>query len=133
MRHFATENRSPFTRRGLTGKSYGELSVPDTDISFVSSGRPSIDRIFPAFYDNTETSRTPPRLSNFSDIDSNYSFESLHHGRKSLDQGGFSPELSTFSNESDQMPSAAVRAFSHSFEYQKCRTCIFYKRISLCL
>ncbi|KAH8503958.1 hypothetical protein H0E87_011559 [Populus deltoides] len=99
--------RSPFTRRGLTGKSYGELSVPDTDISFVSSGRPSIDRIFPAFYDNTETSRTPPRLSNFSDIDSNYSFESLHHGRKSLDQGGFSPELSTFSNESDQMPSAA--------------------------
>ncbi|XP_011006665.1 PREDICTED: U-box domain-containing protein 35 isoform X2 [Populus euphratica] len=99
--------RSPFTRRGLTGKSYGELSVPDTDISFVSSGRPSIDRIFPAFYDNTETNRTPPRLSNFSDIDSNYSFESLHHGRTSLDKGGFSPELSTFSNESDQMPSAA--------------------------
>nr|TKS07752.1 hypothetical protein D5086_0000110060 [Populus alba] len=99
--------RSPFTRRGLTGKSYGELSVPDTDISFVSSGRPSIDRIFPAFYDNTETNRTPPRLSNFSDIDSNYSFESLHHGRRSLDQGGFSPELSTFSYESDQMPSAA--------------------------
>ncbi|KAJ6361130.1 hypothetical protein OIU78_001716 [Salix suchowensis] len=99
--------RSPFTRRGLTGKSYGELSVPDTDISFVSSGRPSIDRIFPGFCDNTETSRTPPRLSNFSDIDSNYSFESLHYGRKSLDQGGFSPELSTFSNEGDQMPSAA--------------------------
>ncbi|KAJ6697616.1 U-BOX DOMAIN-CONTAINING PROTEIN 34-LIKE [Salix purpurea] len=99
--------RSPFTRRGLTGKSYGELSVPDSDISFVSSGRPSIDRIFPGFCDNTETSRTPPRLSNFSDIDSNYSFESLHYGRKSLDQGGFSPELSTFSNEGDQMPSAA--------------------------
>ncbi|KAJ6745195.1 U-BOX DOMAIN-CONTAINING PROTEIN 34-LIKE [Salix koriyanagi] len=99
--------RSPFTRRGLTGKSYGELSVPDTDISFVSSGRPSIDRIFPGFCDNTETSRTPPRLSNFSDIDSNYSFESLHYARKSLDQGGFSPELSTFSNEGDQMLSAA--------------------------
>ncbi|CAK7354368.1 unnamed protein product [Dovyalis caffra] len=104
---FATENRSPFTRKGLNGKSYGELSVPDTDISFVSSGRPSIDRIFPSFYDNTETSRTPPRLSNISDIDSNYSFESSHYGRRSMDQSGFSPELSNFSNESDQMLSAS--------------------------
>ncbi|KAH8481334.1 hypothetical protein H0E87_028992 [Populus deltoides] len=99
--------RSPFTRRGLNGKSYGELSVPDSDISFVSSGRASIDSIFPAFYDNTETSRTPPRLSNMSDFDSNYSFESLHYGRRSMDQGGFSPELSPFSHESDQLPSAA--------------------------
>ncbi|XP_011002967.1 PREDICTED: U-box domain-containing protein 35-like [Populus euphratica] len=99
--------RSPFTRRGLNGKSYGELSVPDSDISFVSSGRASIDSIFPAFYDNTETSRTPPRLSNISDFDSNYSFESLHYGRRSMDQGGFSPELSPFSHESDQLPSAA--------------------------
>uniref|UniRef100_A0A6N2MCU6 RING-type E3 ubiquitin transferase n=1 Tax=Salix viminalis TaxID=40686 RepID=A0A6N2MCU6_SALVM len=98
---------SPFTRRGLNGKSYGELSVPDSDISFVSSGRASIDNIFPPFYDNTETSRTPPRLSNISDLDSNYSFESLHYGRRSMDQGGFSPELSSFSHESDQLPSAA--------------------------
>ncbi|KAL9338566.1 hypothetical protein Peur_067581 [Populus x canadensis] len=79
----------------------------DSDISFVSSGRASIDSIFPAFYDNTETSRTPPRLSNMSDFDSNYSFESLHYGRRSMDQGGFSPELSPFSHESDQLPSAA--------------------------
>ncbi|KAJ6373436.1 hypothetical protein OIU76_027722 [Salix suchowensis] len=99
--------RSPFTRRGLNGKSYGELSVPDSDISFVSSGRASIDNIFPPFYDNIETSRTPPRLSNISDLDSNYSFESLHYGRRSMDQGGFSPELSSFSHESDQLPSAA--------------------------
>ncbi|KAJ6434696.1 hypothetical protein OIU84_000017 [Salix udensis] len=99
--------RSPFTRRGLNGKSYGELSVPDSDISFVSSGRASIDNIFPPFYDCTETSRTPPRLSNISDLDSNYSFESLHYGRRSMDQGGFSPELSSFSHESDQLPSAA--------------------------
>ncbi|KAG5222000.1 U-box domain-containing protein [Salix suchowensis] len=98
---------SPFTRRGLNGKSYGELSVPDSDISFVSSGRASIDNIFPPFYDNIETSRTPPRLSNISDLDSNYSFESLHYGRRSMDQGGFSPELSSFSHESDQLPSAA--------------------------
>ncbi|KAJ6673770.1 U-BOX DOMAIN-CONTAINING PROTEIN 34-LIKE [Salix viminalis] len=98
---------SPFTRRGLNGKSYGELSVPDSDISFVSSGRASIDNIFPPFYDCTETSRTPPRLSNISDLDSNYSFESLHYGRRSMDQGGFSPELSSFSHESDQLPSAA--------------------------
>ncbi|KAF9661939.1 hypothetical protein SADUNF_Sadunf18G0001200 [Salix dunnii] len=107
IRFFASENRSPFTRRGLNGKSYGELSVPDSDISFVSSGRASIDNIFPPFYDNTETSRTPPRLSNISDLDSNYSFESLNYGRRSMDQGGFSPELSSFSHESEQLPSAA--------------------------
>ncbi|CBI24063.3 unnamed protein product, partial [Vitis vinifera] len=42
------EIKSPFTRgRASLSKSYGELSVPETDISFVSSGRPSIDHIFP--------------------------------------------------------------------------------------
>ncbi|KAJ4964120.1 hypothetical protein NE237_024059 [Protea cynaroides] len=73
--------RSPFTRgRGPTGKSYGELSAPDTDISFVSSGRPSIDRMFPSLYDHLESGRTS-RLSTSSDID-NRSFETLRPGNK---------------------------------------------------
>lgn len=95
--------RSPFTRKGPNGRSYADLPTPpESDISFVSSGRPSIDRIFPAFYES-DTSRTPPsRLSNFSDFDNNYSFESASQfGRKSLDIG--SPH--SVSQESD---SAAV-------------------------
>ncbi|KAK2986984.1 LOW QUALITY PROTEIN: hypothetical protein RJ640_024882 [Escallonia rubra] len=62
-------NRSPFThRRGPNGKSYRELSSLDTDISFVSSGRPSIDRLFPSYGYSFEMGATP-RFSNFSDID----------------------------------------------------------------
>ncbi|GKU87556.1 hypothetical protein SLEP1_g1940 [Rubroshorea leprosula] len=91
--------RSPFTRRGPNGKSYPELATPDTDISFVSSGRPSIDRIFPSFYDSEASSRTsnktPPRLSNFSDIDNNYSFESP-------------PTFSSVSQESDRLSSSSA-------------------------
>ncbi|XP_020578788.1 U-box domain-containing protein 35-like isoform X2 [Phalaenopsis equestris] len=37
--------KSPFTR-GIHGKSYPDYSQTETDISFVSSGRPSIDRAF---------------------------------------------------------------------------------------
>ncbi|KAI3468440.1 hypothetical protein Pfo_025103 [Paulownia fortunei] len=75
--------KSPFThRRAPNGKAY-ELSPPETDISFVSSARGSVD-VFPAFNESFEGSPTPPRLSGFSDID--YSgFESCHHGRKSVD------------------------------------------------
>ncbi|RRT74846.1 hypothetical protein B296_00006600 [Ensete ventricosum] len=46
--------RSPFTRGTRATKSYGEMMM-DSDISFVSSGRPSFDRGY------------PPRLSNMSD------------------------------------------------------------------
>ncbi|XP_024014162.1 U-box domain-containing protein 52 isoform X2 [Eutrema salsugineum] len=77
--------RSPFTRRGY-GRSYGDLSVPESDISFVSSGRPSIDRIFPNIYDNNDPNRTPPRLSNFSDMDYSPSIDqSSNYGRRSVD------------------------------------------------
>ncbi|KAK9279235.1 hypothetical protein L1049_012913 [Liquidambar formosana] len=93
--------KSPFSRgKGLNGKSYGELSGPDTDISFVSSGRASIDRIFPSFYDNNELGRTP-RLSNSSDIDY-HGPESPHFGCKSMDIN--SPhEFSSFSQENDRL------------------------------
>ncbi|KAK2659107.1 hypothetical protein Ddye_005640 [Dipteronia dyeriana] len=98
--------RSPFTRRGYNTKSYGEF--PDTDISFVSTGRPSIDRIFPNFYENVEqsASRTPPRLSNTSDLDMGNSFESMHFGRRSLDINSPS-EFSSVSNEGDRLSNAS--------------------------
>lgn len=91
---------SPFTRRGLNGKSYGELSVPDSDISFVSSGRPSIDRIFPPYYDSMEYGR-PPRLSNGSDMD-RQSIDSLPMGRKSVDIMNSPPEFSSISQGSSE-------------------------------
>lgn len=98
--------RSPFTRRGYNAKSYGEL--PDTDISFVSTGRPSIDRIFPNFYENVEqsASRTPPRLSNTSDMDMGNSFESMNFGRRSFDINSPS-EFSSVSNEGDRLSNAS--------------------------
>ncbi|XP_019054017.1 PREDICTED: U-box domain-containing protein 35-like [Nelumbo nucifera] len=76
--HEELENfRSPFTcRKAPNGRSYGELPMPDSDISFVSSGRPSVDRAFaPSLYDHMESVRTP-RLSNASDLDGR-SFESM--------------------------------------------------------
>ncbi|XWS70637.1 hypothetical protein CRYUN_Cryun03dG0063800 [Craigia yunnanensis] len=99
--------RSPFTRRGLNGKSYPDLRMPDTDISFVSSGRPSIDRTFPAFYDNQETTRNAPRLSNVSDIESNLSFESMKFGRKSVDISS-PPDFSPVSQDSDRFSNSSA-------------------------
>ncbi|CAE6006276.1 unnamed protein product [Arabidopsis arenosa] len=98
--------RSPFTRRG-NGKSYGDLSVPESDISFISSGRPSIDRIFPSLYDNNDPNRTPHRLSNFSDMDnSSILDQSSNYGRRSVDMN--SPtDYSTGSFESERFSSAS--------------------------
>ncbi|GAV63651.1 Pkinase domain-containing protein/Usp domain-containing protein [Cephalotus follicularis] len=96
--------RSPFTRKGLNGKSYGEIPLPDTDISFVSSGRPSIDRIFPSLYDNIDSGRNPQRLSNISDLDEMGSFESMHFGRRSVDTSSPPPpEFSSVSMESGRL------------------------------
>ncbi|XVE97787.1 hypothetical protein REPUB_Repub03eG0048900 [Reevesia pubescens] len=103
--------RSPFTRRGLNGKSYPDLPMPETDISFVSSGRPSVDRTFPAFYDNQETNRTGPRMSNFSDIDSNVSFESfgvdMQFGRTSVDINS-PPDISLVSQDSERISNSSA-------------------------
>ncbi|XP_074565005.1 U-box domain-containing protein 52-like [Curcuma longa] len=63
--HKETESiKSPFTRGGhiSSTRSYGEVML-ESDISFVSNGRPSFERTY------------PPRSSNVSDIN-NYSFES---------------------------------------------------------
>ncbi|KAG6585411.1 U-box domain-containing protein 35, partial [Cucurbita argyrosperma subsp. sororia] len=83
--HENIEFRSPFTRKGYNGKMPGEMSVPDTDISFVGSGRPSVDKLFPTYYDAVDPGRMPPRLSNGTDGDIYHSFESQPFGRKSLD------------------------------------------------
>ncbi|KAK4729185.1 hypothetical protein R3W88_022173 [Solanum pinnatisectum] len=84
--------KSPFThRKGPNGKPY-EISLPDTDISYVSSGRPSIDNIYSSLSDSYESGGpTPPRLSGFSDFDSQ-SFDSTQFGRRSVDTTP--PELS---------------------------------------
>ncbi|KAL2489878.1 Protein kinase protein with adenine nucleotide alpha hydrolase-like domain [Forsythia ovata] len=74
---------------GPNGKPY-DLSPPETDISFVSSGRKSIDIISgrksidtcPSYYESFESAHTPPRLSSLSDME-NHAFESWQLGRKS--------------------------------------------------
>ncbi|KAJ9689187.1 hypothetical protein PVL29_014713 [Vitis rotundifolia] len=111
--------QSPFTRgRASLSKSYGELSVPETDISFVSSGRPSIDRIYPFLYDNLDTGMNPrlsnssemnPRLSNSSDLNTRLSNGSELDWRSFASSGGRSSELnysldhSSPSNESGRL------------------------------
>ncbi|CAN1164164.1 U-box domain-containing protein 52 [Linum perenne] len=108
--------RSPLNRNAVNAKSYGELKLPDTDISFVSSGRTSIDRMFPGFYDNNPMSSEagrPPRLSNLSDIENDLmnGFESMQQqqhagGRRSVDISS-SPRLSSVSQENDRLSSAS--------------------------
>ncbi|PIN02597.1 Serine/threonine protein kinase [Handroanthus impetiginosus] len=75
--------KSPFThRRAPNGKAY-DLSPPETDISFVSSSRRSVD-VFPAINESFDAGPTPPRLSGFSDIDYQ-GLDSWPYGRKSVD------------------------------------------------
>ncbi|KAL3825533.1 hypothetical protein ACJIZ3_021562 [Penstemon smallii] len=77
--------RSPFTRGKTSNISYGELSMPDTDISFVSStssGRPSTDRPMSNFDHDMILA---PRLSNSSDSESRISFGSPFSNARSSD------------------------------------------------
>ncbi|KAG7024523.1 U-box domain-containing protein 35, partial [Cucurbita argyrosperma subsp. argyrosperma] len=84
--------------------SYGDLPTQESDISFVSSGRPSIDRIFPSLYDSQDTGgrSTPPQVSSSTDFDLPHSFESLQMGRMSADMN-FSSEFSSISQDSDRL------------------------------
>ncbi|CAI8619652.1 unnamed protein product [Vicia faba] len=79
------EIKSPFVRGARpTHRSY-ESTVIDSDISFVSSGRPSIDRMFPSMYEEMDSgSGMTPRLSGGSDYDIR-SFGSSYSGAKSID------------------------------------------------
>lgn len=80
-------NRSPFTRPGRGNCRY-ESTIPDSDISFVSSGRPSVDRLFPSMYDDMDSGMNT-RLSTGSDFDVR-SFGSSFSGAKSIDHGDYS-------------------------------------------
>lgn len=62
--HYA-KNRSPFAGGGLPRKSFGVFSELDSDISFISSGRPSTEHSSPMVYD-IDLSQ-PTRLSTSSD------------------------------------------------------------------
>ncbi|KAK3437453.1 hypothetical protein EUGRSUZ_C02137 [Eucalyptus grandis] len=76
---------SPFTRgKGSNGRLYGEVGTPDTDISFVSSGRQSVDRMFPSFYDNLDGGYSP-RLSNTSNTDYRQGFDAALLAQRSVD------------------------------------------------
>ncbi|KAF8033634.1 hypothetical protein BT93_C0037 [Corymbia citriodora subsp. variegata] len=92
-------NTSPFTRgRASTNKSY-ELSSQDSDISFVSNGRPSTDRMFPSLCENME----PGRLSSTSSDFDNNSFASSFSGNKSFDITLQPNDFSSSSTEGGRM------------------------------
>ncbi|XP_038985719.1 U-box domain-containing protein 52 [Phoenix dactylifera] len=82
--------KSPFARgmRGMTAKSYTDLSFPDSDISFVSSGRPSVDRMY------------PPRLSSGSEALDHRSFEMVTTPMKSADSFSTGNDFSSISQGS---------------------------------
>ncbi|GAU30954.1 hypothetical protein TSUD_144020, partial [Trifolium subterraneum] len=81
---YEQEMISPFNRRGH--EAY-ESSIPDSDISFVGGGIPSIDRIFPSLYniDDLDTTSISSviltgRLSGGSDFEARSSFASSSSG-----------------------------------------------------
>lgn len=83
-------NRSSAYSRGRDLSSrIGEVCDNDTDISFVSSGRPSTDRM-PA-YDSMDSGRTP-RMSTSSD----------QSGRSSFRYGGRDSDISSLNDLSSQ-------------------------------
>ncbi|KAK3000369.1 hypothetical protein RJ639_020410, partial [Escallonia herrerae] len=88
--------RSPFTRGKASNRSYGELSVPDSDISFVSSGRPSTDRMHPSFSDEMVLT---PRLSGGSDTENRLSLGSPFSGPRASDSSNMFGNPSSSSQE----------------------------------
>ncbi|KAG6431590.1 hypothetical protein SASPL_109669 [Salvia splendens] len=90
--------RSPFTR-GKANRSYGELSMGESDISFVGSARPSSDRMMSAF---DQDPFVPGRLSSGSDIDGRLSFGSpFSNARTSDATNGFGVYSSTSQESGD--------------------------------
>ncbi|XP_020600056.1 U-box domain-containing protein 52-like [Phalaenopsis equestris] len=79
--------KSPFTR-GNRAKSHAELLQADTDISFVSSGRPSVDRTFQS------------KHSNASDGLDHHSYDSVRTPIRSVDSYSFGNEFSSVSGAS---------------------------------
>ncbi|KAL7096250.1 hypothetical protein ACP275_10G069900 [Erythranthe tilingii] len=92
--------KSPFTRGNCkaSNRSYGELSMPDNmDISFVSSVRPSNERMFPSL---EQDMMMAPRLSNSSDTENRLSFGSPFSNARSSDANNSFGVCSSSSQES---------------------------------
>ncbi|KAF3968334.1 hypothetical protein CMV_007761 [Castanea mollissima] len=91
-----TEHRPSLTKggRGLNAKVYSDFSESDIEISFISSERPSIERLSPTVYDFTDSGQTS-RLSTSSD----QSFQSIHLDAKFTDLS-FLHDISSFSQKS---------------------------------
>ncbi|XP_073226115.1 U-box domain-containing protein 35 isoform X2 [Cicer arietinum] len=107
------EIKSPFTRGARPIHRSYESTIPDSDISFVSSGRPSVDRMFPSLYEemDSQTGMTP-RLSIGSDFDLR-SFGSSFSGAKSIDQNDYS-----FSSQDSGMSMSSQPRISNSDEVE---------------
>jgi nucleoredoxin len=97
--------RSPLTRKGYNTKQYLENKA-DGDISFVSTGRQSIERMLPPLYNNSETGS---RTSCGSDPDESSSFESIFQGRKST-ESFLPPEFTSLSFDSERLSSSTSQA-----------------------
>ena len=78
----------------------------DGDISFVSSGRPSMDRMLPPLHNNSESG---PWISCSSESDVNYSFESIIQGRMSL-ESSIPTEFTSLSFDSERLSSSSSQA-----------------------
>lgn len=77
--------------------------MPASDISFTSSGRSSVDLVYPTLvYDTPDSGKATPRISNSTDVEisNRHSLESLPFARTSMDNYSTS-ELSSFSQDSD--------------------------------
>ncbi|KAJ7949806.1 Protein kinase domain [Quillaja saponaria] len=92
------EIKSPFTRGGRSSITKLHELSSETDISFVSSGRPSTDSLFPSIYDNVESGMSD-RLSSGSEFD-RISFGSPYSANRSIDMGSPQYEFSSRSHES---------------------------------
>ncbi|KAK9683953.1 hypothetical protein RND81_10G177400 [Saponaria officinalis] len=95
--------RSPFVRGGRHPhvKSYGELLSADTDISFVSSGRPSVDRMFPPPYEPPESYRTTSNRPSTSSDNTDYAYEPRR--KSSVDIFSGHSDFSVVSSSDDNM------------------------------
>ncbi|CAI9091049.1 OLC1v1025968C1 [Oldenlandia corymbosa var. corymbosa] len=102
--------RSPFARaRGLHGKLHADLSETESDISFISSERPSVDRMS-GMFDGLDSGRTS-RISTSSES----SFGSGRTHSKASDISSFN-DFSSSSIENDDVEAEMRRL---KFELQK--------------
>jgi len=102
-------SRSPFSRRGYEGVY--QPSITDSDISFVSSGRPSVDQMFPSLYDDVDV----PRLSVTSEYGENRLSFATTYSKQSIDLGSpYAPNSSTSFESGRQSFSLQGQVFYYS-------------------